>query len=63
MGEDLRPAAAQQTRQSVAGALTPFPQGECFGARTALWAGALGELLAVLPLLLSPLRSAREVPR
>lgn len=36
--------------------------GQHFGARAALWTGALGELLAVVPLLLSPLRTARELP-
>lgn len=36
--------------------------GDRFGARTALWTGALGELLAVIPLLLSPLRTTREPP-
>ncbi|MGW6706499.1 MFS transporter [Streptomyces sp. NPDC054956] len=45
------------------GALVGGLLGEHFGARTALWTGALGELLAVLPLLLSPLRTARELPR
>ncbi|WP_374104366.1 MFS transporter [Streptomyces sp. ISL-43] len=45
------------------GALVGGLLAEHFGARTALWTGALGELLAVLPLLLSPLRSARELPR
>ncbi|WP_371618885.1 MFS transporter [Streptomyces sp. NBC_00454] len=45
------------------GALIGGVLGEYFGARTALWTGALGELLAVLPLLLSPLRTARELPR
>ncbi|MBT2472173.1 MFS transporter [Streptomyces sp. ISL-66] len=45
------------------GALIGGILGEHFGARTALWTGALGELLAVLPLLLSPLRTARELPR
>ncbi|MGR4881103.1 hypothetical protein ACIPUC_17105 [Streptomyces sp. LARHCF249] len=48
------------------GALIGGILGQCFGARTALWAGALGELLAVLPLLLPlllpPLRTARELP-
>ncbi|MEU8465759.1 MFS transporter [Streptomyces sp. NPDC029003] len=44
------------------GALVGGLLGQHFGARTALWTGALGELLAVLPLLLSPLRTARELP-
>ncbi|WP_078988889.1 MFS transporter [Streptomyces sp. WM6372] len=44
------------------GALLGGLVGQHFGARTALWVGALGELLAVIPLLLSPLRSARELP-
>lgn len=44
------------------GALVGGLLGERFGARTALWTGALGELLAVVPLLLSPLRTARELP-
>ncbi|MFJ8659795.1 hypothetical protein [Streptomyces sp. NPDC093795] len=42
------------------GALAGALLGQRFGARTALWVGALGELLAVLPLLLSPLRGTRE---
>ena len=45
------------------GALVGALLGQHLGARTALWAGALGELLAVLPLLVSPLRAAREVSR
>ncbi|MFK0046124.1 hypothetical protein ACIQU4_18840 [Streptomyces sp. NPDC090741] len=44
------------------GALLGGLLGQHFGARTALWVGAPGELLAVVPLLLSPLRSARELP-
>lgn len=44
------------------GALVGGLLGQHFGARPALWTGALGELLAVLPLLLSPLRTARELP-
>ncbi|MFD7834324.1 MFS transporter [Streptomyces sp. NPDC059761] len=44
------------------GALLGGLLGQHFGARTALWIGALGELLAVVPLLLSPLRSAPELP-
>ncbi|MFJ3876069.1 MFS transporter [Streptomyces sp. NPDC090077] len=44
------------------GALAGGLLGQWLGARPALWIGALGELLAVLPLLLSPLRTARELP-
>ncbi|MCX5393960.1 MFS transporter [Streptomyces sp. NBC_00094] len=44
------------------GALVGALLGQHFGARTALWTGAVGELLAVIPLLVSPLRSARELP-
>jgi hypothetical protein len=33
-----------------------------FGVHTALWIGAGGQLLAVLPVLLSPLRSMRALP-
>jgi MFS family permease len=36
--------------------------GQLFGARTALWVAALGGLLAFLPLVLSPLRTARDLP-
>jgi MFS family permease len=32
------------------------------GVHTALWVGAIGQLLAVLPVLLSPLRSMRALP-
>ncbi|WP_260610833.1 MFS transporter [Streptomyces sp. WAC06614] len=42
------------------GALLGGALGQWLGARAALWIGATGELLAVLPLLLSPLRSARR---
>ncbi|MFD8985477.1 MFS transporter [Streptomyces sp. NPDC059564] len=44
------------------GALVGGLLGQHLGARPALWTGALGELLAVVPLLLSPLRTARELP-
>ncbi|MCX5192453.1 MFS transporter [Streptomyces sp. NBC_00249] len=44
------------------GALVGGMLGQHLGAGPALWAGALGELLAVVPLLLSPLRTARELP-
>ncbi|MEU8432853.1 MFS transporter [Streptomyces sp. NPDC029216] len=44
------------------GALVGGALGQWLGARPAMWIGAVGELLAVLPLLLSPLRSARELP-
>ncbi|MCX5380564.1 MFS transporter [Streptomyces sp. NBC_00091] len=44
------------------GALVGGLLGQWLGARPAMWIGALGELLAVLPLLLSPLRTARELP-
>ncbi|MCM1965735.1 MULTISPECIES: MFS transporter [unclassified Streptomyces] len=45
------------------GALAGGVLGQHLGARPALWIGALGELAAVLPLLLSPLRRLRELPR
>ena len=36
--------------------------GQWFGARTALWIGAIGACLAFLPVFLSPLRTMRELP-
>jgi hypothetical protein len=33
-----------------------------FGLRTAIWVGAIGQCLAVLPVLLSPVRTLREMP-
>jgi len=33
------------------------------GVRTALWVGVVGQCLAVLPVLLSPLARMRELPR
>jgi len=36
--------------------------GQWFGARTALWIGAIGACLAFLPVCLSPLRTMRELP-
>ena len=33
-----------------------------FGLRTAIWTGAIGMSLAVLPVLLSPVRTLREMP-
>ncbi|WP_405977186.1 MFS transporter [Streptomyces sp. NBC_00158] len=44
------------------GALAGGLLGQWLGARPAMWIGAVGELLAVLPLLLSPLRTARDLP-
>ncbi|MFB8239157.1 MFS transporter [Kitasatospora purpeofusca] len=44
------------------GALIGGGLGQSLGVRPALWAGALGELLAVLPVLCSPLRRMRELP-
>ncbi|KJY31155.1 MFS transporter [Streptomyces sp. NRRL S-495] len=44
------------------GALIGGVLGQSLGVRQALWAGALGELLAVLPVLCSPLRRMRELP-
>ncbi|MER7753754.1 MFS transporter [Kitasatospora sp. NPDC097643] len=45
------------------GALIGGLLGQTVGARAALWTGALGELLAVAPLLLSPLRALRDLPQ
>jgi hypothetical protein len=33
-----------------------------FGLRTAIWVGAAGMVLALVPLLLSPVRSLRDMP-
>ncbi|WP_412543017.1 MFS transporter [Longispora sp. K20-0274] len=44
------------------GALLGGLLGHTFGARPAMWAGAVLELLAVLPVLLSPLRGMRDLP-
>jgi MFS family permease len=41
----------------VGGALATW-----FGLRTAIWVGAIGMTLAVLPVLLSPVRTLREMP-
>ena len=41
----------------VGGALATW-----FGLRTAIWVGAIGMSLAVLPVLLSPVRTLREMP-
>ncbi|GAA4595910.1 hypothetical protein GCM10023194_66650 [Planotetraspora phitsanulokensis] len=35
---------------------------QTIGVRQALWVGVLGELLAVIPVYLSPLRKMRELP-
>lgn len=45
------------------GALIGGVLGQSIGVRQAMWAGVLGELVAVLPILLSPLRTMRELPR
>ena len=44
------------------GALIGGVLGQLLGPRTALWAAAIGGLIPVLPLLLSPLRTMRELP-
>ncbi|MFF7357203.1 MULTISPECIES: MFS transporter [Streptomyces] len=44
------------------GAFMGSALGQSIGARQAMWVGALGELLAVIPVLLSPLRTMRELP-
>jgi hypothetical protein len=44
------------------GALFGGVLGQTVGVRQALWVGALGELVAVLPIILSPLRTMRELP-
>jgi MFS family permease len=43
------------------GALVGSVLAQSIGVRQALWTGAAGELLAVLPMLLSPLRSTRDL--
>jgi len=45
------------------GALLGSALGQSIGVRQAMWVGVLGELLAVIPVLLSPLRTMRELPR
>jgi hypothetical protein len=37
--------------------------GARFGVQTALWVAVAGEVIAVLPVLLSPLPRMRELPR
>lgn len=44
------------------GALIGGLLGQGLGPRQAMWAGALGELFAVVPILLSPLRTMRVLP-
>ncbi len=44
------------------GALIGGLLGQALGPRQAMWVGVLGELLAVLPVLLSPLRTMRDLP-
>jgi MFS family permease len=44
------------------GALIGGALGSWFGLRTAIWVGAIGMSLAVLPVLLSPVRTLREMP-
>ncbi|GAA4632628.1 MFS transporter [Actinoallomurus vinaceus] len=44
------------------GALAGSALGQSIGVRQAMWVGVLGELLAVIPVLLSPLRTMRELP-
>lgn len=44
------------------GGLLGGVSGSVFGAATTLWIGAAGMTLSVVPALLSPLRSARELP-
>jgi MFS family permease len=44
------------------GALVGSVLGQYIGVREAMWVGVLGELFAVIPLLLSPLRRMRELP-
>ncbi|MER7466929.1 MFS transporter [Streptomyces sp. NPDC097981] len=44
------------------GALIGSALGQGLGVRQAMWVGAAGELLAVVPLLCSPLRTMRELP-
>ncbi|MFE2216523.1 MFS transporter [Streptomyces canus] len=45
------------------GALLGSALGQSIGVRQAMWVGVLGELLAVIPVLLSPLRTMRELPK
>jgi hypothetical protein len=44
------------------GALIGGAIGSWFGLRTAIWVGVIGMSLAVLPVLLSPVRTLREMP-
>ena len=44
------------------GALIGGALGSWFGLRTAIWVGVIGMSLAVLPVLLSPVRTLREMP-
>ncbi|MER6394571.1 MFS transporter [Kitasatospora sp. NPDC001603] len=44
------------------GALIGGVLGQSIGVRQAMWVGVIGELFAVLPVLLSPLRRMRELP-
>ncbi|WP_330308760.1 MULTISPECIES: MFS transporter [unclassified Streptomyces] len=44
------------------GALIGSTLGQNVGVRQAMWVGVLGELLAVLPVFFSPLRTMRELP-
>lgn len=43
------------------GALLGSALGQSIGVRQAMWVGVLGELFAVIPVLLSPLRTMREL--
>ena len=44
------------------GALIGGALASWFSIRTAIWVGAIGMSLAVLPVLLSPVRTLREMP-
>ncbi|WP_033333178.1 MULTISPECIES: MFS transporter [Streptomyces] len=44
------------------GAMLGGVLGQTIGVRPAMWVGVTGELLAVLPVLLSPIRTMRELP-
>lgn len=44
------------------GALLAGVLAENYGVRAAMWVGVVGELFAVLPVVISPLRSMRELP-
>jgi MFS family permease len=44
------------------GALLGGAIATAFGLRTAIFVGAVGEFLAILPVLLTPVRSLREMP-